>query len=123
MTDSKSDAEDLTSEEFFFVTPEAIAELKRIASVDNIPPRVRVTCKGGGCAGISLVMDFTQLPSDEMFDLTFDKDGIEFIVDVKSAHYVRDAILDFGGNLLNRGFRWTLPRSIGGCGCGTSFAF
>lgn len=107
----------------FTVTEAAVKELTRIAASENKPARVRVTMKGGGCAGMTIVMDFTKHPSDEMFDLTFTVDGVEFITDVKSAHFVQDATLDFGGSILDRGFKWQFPKATGGCGCGTSFAF
>lgn len=107
----------------FTVTEAAVQELARIATSENKPARVRVTMRGGGCAGMTIVMDFTKLPIDEMFDLTFTEGGVEFITDVRSAQFVQDATLDFGGSILDRGFKWQFPKATGGCGCGTSFSF
>lgn len=105
------------------VTEPALAELKRIADEGNKPYRVRVAMKGGGCSGYSVDMDFTKWPKDQDFDLTFTQDGVEFIVDDKSAILLEGATLTYGGGLLDRGFKWEFPKATGGCGCGTSFSF
>jgi len=76
----------------------------------------------GGCNGYEIDMCFTKHPVDE-FDLTFEQDGIEFLVDKKSALFIHGATLDYGGGLLDRGFKWSFPTSTGNCGCGTSFSF
>jgi len=92
--------------------------------------RIRVGMRGGGCSGYEIVMDYTKNPADEEFDLEFEPiagygvTGIQFIVDVKSATMLQDAVLDWNdASLLDQGFKWTLPKSTGGCGCGTSFSF
>lgn len=102
----------------------------RAAIHDDGIVRIRVGLKGGGCAGYSIVMDYTNLPADEEFDLVLDPiagygvQGIQFIVDVKSATYLQGATLDWDtSSLLAQGFKWDLPNSTGGCGCGVSFAF
>jgi len=106
------------------VTSMAIKELKRIywLVTETSLLRIRVAMKGGGCSGQTIHMDFTDQDPDE-FDLVYVQDAIEFIVDKKSALFVHGATLDFGGGLLDRGFKWSLPTSTGGCGCGTSFSF
>jgi iron-sulfur cluster assembly protein len=78
---------------------------------------------GGGCSGHKVDMMFTKWPKDDEFDLTFTQDGIEFLVDKKSAALLEGATLDHGGGLLDRGFKWIFPKATGGCGCGTSFSF
>lgn len=105
------------------VSPSALTELKRIAASEEKEARVRVTMKGGGCSGFTVTMDFTQWPPDEEIDLTFDFDGVIFIIDEKSAFFLQDASLDYGGSLLDKGFKWTFPKATGGCGCGSSFSF
>lgn len=105
------------------VTEAAINELKRIADSEEKEYRVRVAMKGGGCSGYTVDMSFTKFPADEEFDLVFTQDDIEFIVDEKSATFLVDATLDYGGGLLDRGFKWTFPNASGGCGCGVSFSF
>jgi len=105
------------------ITKPALNELKRIATEEGKPSRLRVAMKGGGCSGYSVDMDFTELSKDDEFDLTFTQDRIEFIIDKKSAFLMQGATLDHGGGLLDRGFKWKFPSSTGGCGCGVSFSF
>jgi iron-sulfur cluster assembly protein len=105
------------------VTEAALTELVRVAKDEGKDPRVRIAIKGGGCSGFTVDMDFTKYPADEEYDEVFSINGIEFIVDDKSALFVKDATLDFGGGLLDRGFKWEFPQASGGCGCGVSFSF
>ena len=105
------------------ITPAAIQELKRVATEEKNTLKVRIGFRAGGCSGFSINMDFTETDPDE-FDMTFEQDGIEFMVDKKSALYVHGATLDYGGDgLLNIGFQWSFPSSTSSCGCGTSFSF
>tara|TARA_R110002096_G_scaffold390110_2_gene584581 strand:+ start:3195 stop:3533 length:339 start_codon:yes stop_codon:yes gene_type:complete len=110
-------------ENIIIVSKEAAIELKRIATSEGKPLRVRVAMQGGGCSGYKIDMSFTKFPPDEEFDQIFHEDDIEFVVDTKSATLVAGAKLDFGGSLLDRGFKWEFPKATGGCGCGTSFSF
>jgi len=105
------------------ITESAITELKRIAAAEGNAPRVRIAMHGGGCSGYKIDMNFTKFPPDQEFDQIFHEDDIEFVVDMKSATLVTGAKLDFGGGLLDRGFKWEFPSATGGCGCGTSFSF
>ena len=105
------------------VSDAAIAELRRVAAAEEKEPCVRVAMKGGGCSGFTVDMNFTKWPPDPEFDLTFAQDGVEFIVDEKSASLLTGATLDYGGGLLDRGFKWDFPQATGGCGCGVSFSF
>lgn len=109
--------------EIINVTDAAIEELKRLAESEGKDLRIRAYLRGGGCSGHTIEMDFTKWPADEEHDLIQDVNGIEFVIDEKSAFFMQDAILDFGGGLLDRGFKWTFPKSSGGCGCGVSFSF
>lgn len=105
-------------------TKAAIGELKIAAESEGTSPRIRLAMLGGGCAGLTIKMDFTKLPPDSKFDIVQEQDGVEFIIDLKSASYLQDAVLDFNNtNLLERGFQWSFPNSTGSCGCGTSFSF
>lgn len=101
----------------------AAIELKRIAAQESKEPRVRIAVRGGGCAGFTIHMDLTSLPPDPEMDLIYEDQDVTFIVDYKSATFFDGSTLNFGGTLLDRGFKWIFPRANGGCGCGTSFAF
>lgn len=105
------------------LTETAANELKRIAASQNKEARVRIAMRGGGCAGYEVLMDLTSIAPDPEMDLLYEDQGVTFVVDYKSATFFDGATLDFGGTILDRGFKWTFPRANGGCGCGTSFSF
>lgn len=123
MNDSKQNAKDSITGALLNITPAATQELKRIATEEVKFPRVRIGFRAGGCSGYSIDMDFTKFPADEEYDQVFDCDGVTFIIDNKSALFMKDATLDFGGKLLDQGFQWSFPDSTSGCGCGISFSF
>lgn len=104
-------------------TETAIKELKRIADEEEQPYRVRIALLGGGCSGFTVDMFFTKFPIDHEFDLTFTQDEVCFIVDEKTATFIAGAKLNYGGGLLDKGFKWEFPNATGGCGCGVSFSF
>jgi len=105
------------------LTEVAALEIKRLASQASQLPKVRLACRGGGCAGYTIHMDLTSNPPDPEMDLLYENQGVTFVVDYKSATFFDGATLDFGGTMLDRGFKWTFPQARGGCGCGTSFTF
>ncbi len=105
------------------LTEPAANELKRIAASENKECKVRIAIRGGGCSGYKVHMDLTSNPPDPEMDLLYEDQGITFVVDYKSATFFDGATLDFGGTMLDRGFKWGFPRANGGCGCGTSFTF
>jgi iron-sulfur cluster assembly protein len=81
---------------------------------------LRVGVKGGGCSGLSYVMDFddTVEATDEVIDLG----PIKVIVDKKSVLYLFGTELDFSDGLNGKGFHWINPNASRTCGCGESFA-
>lgn len=105
------------------ITPSATKELKRISDEESKEPRVRLAMSGGGCSGYKIDMCFIKQPPDDEFDQIFTQDEIEFIVDKKSAIFLKGATLDFGGGLLDRAFNWEFPDAKSSCGCGISFGF
>ena len=81
---------------------------------------IRVGVKGGGCSGLTYVMDFdTQLKDD---DKVFEDRGIKIVVDKKSFLYLVGTELDFSGGLNGKGFQFINPNASRTCGCGESFS-
>lgn len=103
------------------LTPSAIAELKQIREKENIPAEkiVRVGAKGGGCSGLTYVLDFDE---KQEFDQEFDLDGLKVIVDQRHALYLQGMEVDYQNGLNDRGFIFNNPNASSTCGCGTSFA-
>ena len=81
---------------------------------------IRVGVKGGGCSGLSYVMDFdTELKED---DKVFEDKGIKIVVDKKSFLYLVGTELDYAGGLNGKGFSFINPNASRTCGCGESFS-
>lgn len=79
---------------------------------------LRLMVEKGGCAGLSYVMKIDRpLPGDEVVE----KNGVAFIVDAASGHYLRDCTVDYVHALNDSGFKIENPHAARSCGCGTSF--
>ncbi len=82
---------------------------------------LRVGVKGGGCSGLSYVMEFDDKtePSDEIVKLD---DGFKVVIDKKSILYLFGTELNYSDGLNGKGFEWVNPNASRTCGCGESFA-
>jgi iron-sulfur cluster assembly protein len=82
---------------------------------------LRVGVKGGGCSGLSYVMDFDT--TIESTDETVEIDGgLKVVIDRKSVLYLYGTELDYSDGLNGKGFQWGNPNASRTCGCGESFA-
>lgn len=103
------------------ITPEAIAQVKFLIHKkgnDNLALRLGV--KGGGCSGLSYIMNLEETPTER--DYIFERDGVRIFVDKKSARFLDGVTLDYTvKNLLEGGWKWSNPNAARSCGCGTSF--
>ncbi len=102
-------------------TEAAVAEIKRLMSVDGFDSQklLRVGVKGGGCSGMTYILDFdNKQDNDELFDA----DGISFIIDKAHSIYLMGMEVNWEGGLNSRGFTFKNPNASATCGCGTSFA-
>ena len=101
-------------------TPSAIEELKHL--LDNESEGVtgvRMAVKGGGCSGLSYVLDFDQeRDGDNILELG----GVRFYMDKKSTIYLKGIQLDYKEGLKGKGFVFENPNASSTCGCGESFS-
>ena len=85
---------------------------------------LRMGVRSGGCSGMSYVMDFCSADSvnaeDDQID-TYEKDGIQCVVDSKSMLYLYGLQLDYSTELIGGGFKFFNPNAEESCGCGSSF--
>lgn len=99
----------------------AINEIKRLMSAHNFDTTqyLRVGVKGGGCSGMSYVLGFDVIETD---DTTYEIEGIPVVM--KKAHgiYLMGIEIDFQDGLNSRGFVFNNPNASSTCGCGSSFA-
>ncbi|HSK13560.1 MAG TPA: iron-sulfur cluster assembly accessory protein [Phnomibacter sp.] len=99
----------------------AISEIDRLMREDPKATGkwLRVGVKGGGCSGMTYVLNFDErTPADMQFDV----DGISFIMDPSHEMYLYGMEIHFEGGLNSRGFTFTNPNASKTCGCGTSFS-
>jgi len=80
---------------------------------------LRLGVKGGGCSGVSYVIEFAEKARGR--DHVFEYEGVNIIVDPKSLIYLRGSILDYEVKLMQHGFKFRNPNEKAGCGCGESF--
>jgi iron-sulfur cluster assembly protein len=82
---------------------------------------LRVGVKGGGCSGLSYVMDFddTKTEHDELVETA---SGLKVVIDKKSVLYLFGTELQYSTGLNGKGFQWVNPNASRTCGCGESFA-
>lgn len=100
---------------------EHIVGLMVDAGVTPDDSHLRVGVKGGGCSGLSYVMDFDNKieSTDEMVECG---GGLKVVIDKKSVLYLFGTELDYSDGLNGKGFQWINPNASRECGCGSSFA-
>ena len=102
-------------------TEGAVKELKRLMNEDAQArgKQLRVGVKGGGCSGMTYVLQFDEQTNK---DVEFEINGIPCIIDPSHEMYLYGMEVEFEGGLNSRGFTFNNPNASKTCGCGTSFA-
>lgn len=101
-------------------TKSAANEIKRLMNLagHDQGKLLRVGVKGGGCSGMSYILDFeAKTDNDEYFEI----DGIPCIINPAHAIYLTDMEVNWEGGLNSRGFTFNNPNANTTCGCGSSF--
>lgn len=102
-------------------TASAVQEIIRLMNEESFDKSkfLRVGVKGGGCSGMTYILEFDQKnEKDSLFEL----DSISFIMDKSHAIYLQGMEVNWEGGLNSRGFTFKNPNASSTCGCGTSFA-
>lgn len=99
----------------------AVNEIKRLIQTTELKPGryLRVGVKGGGCSGMTYVLDFDTKQSD---DEVYETDGFKFIMNNSHQIYLYGMEIDWQDGLNSRGFVFKNPNATSTCGCGSSFA-
>jgi iron-sulfur cluster assembly accessory protein len=100
-------------------TPSALVELKRLWALQSSGCFLRVGAKGGGCSGLSYILEFESRKEE---DLYFEVDGLPCIMNPSHSIYLNGMEVHWENGLNNRGFSFVNPNASKTCGCGTSFA-
>jgi iron-sulfur cluster assembly protein len=101
------------------ITQAAQDEVKRLLQKENDDIGLRLGIKGGGCSGLSYILDFTQ---EKEGDTIINFDGFNVFLDRKSTIYLSGIRLDHQSGLSGRGFVFENPMAENTCGCGESFS-
>ena len=102
------------------VTSKALVEIRRQLERQGNPNLgIRLAVKGGGCSGLSYHLDYDEAKER---DHIIDQQGVNVLVDRKSAIYLKGMTVDFSDDLNSRGFRFINPNATNTCGCGESFS-
>lgn len=103
-------------------TASALTELKRIRTEEpeNKDKYLRVGAKGGGCSGLSYVLEYDETKTT--FDEVMHIEDIEVVMDKRHAIYVMGMEVDYQYGLNDRGFIFRNPNAKDSCGCGVSFS-
>ena len=100
----------------------AAKQVKELRAAQNLGDEVflRMGVKGGGCSGLSYMLEFdTELsPHDKQFEI----DVIKLVCDAKSYLYLTGTTLDYVQQGLTGGFTFVNPQAKSSCGCGSSFS-
>ncbi len=103
------------------VTEKAATKVKEFATRDGKNKfGLKVAVKGGGCSGLTYVLDIVDGPEDT--DKIIEQNGIEVYVPKKAFVFLAGTTLDFSDGLNGKGFEFTNPNAKTSCGCGTSFS-
>lgn len=105
------------------VTEEAKNHVLDLMNTDGLTSEthfLRVGVKGGGCSGLTYVMDFDNEidPTDQIVELT----DLKVVIDRKSLLYLVGTELQYSTGLNGKGLVWNNPNSSRTCGCGESFS-
>lgn len=81
---------------------------------------LRISIKGGGCAGLKYNLDIDDRKSK--FDVVCRFGELKVVVDVFSLQYLANTTIDYQESLEGAGFKFDNPNARKTCGCGSSFS-
>ena len=98
-------------------TPTAIEELNLALEPSE---GVRVAVVGGGCSGMSYVMDIVSKGDEDDLELLLE--DVKIYVDPHSAGILSNTTVDYVKTLQKKGYTFLNPDANTTCGCGSSFS-
>ena len=81
---------------------------------------LRFAANESGCSGFSYVMDFAM--TIDQNDILFENHDVQLVVDPKSLEILDGTQIDYISEGLNSTFKFSNPKAVNECGCGTSFS-
>jgi len=101
------------------ISDSAVKKIKSIIHEENPSLKLRVFVQGGGCSGFQYGFTLDELSEDD--DFTFEKDGINVVIDSMSMQYLNEAMIDYTEDMMSASFTIKNPNVTATCGCGSSF--
>ncbi|MBM4334385.1 MAG: iron-sulfur cluster insertion protein ErpA [Deltaproteobacteria bacterium] len=102
------------------LTESAAAKVKQLTERDGRAGySLRLKVVGGGCSGLQYQLMFDDKVGD--WDQTGRSNGVNVVVDSKSAVYLLGTKVDYVDDLNGSGFKIENPNASSTCGCGQSF--
>lgn len=80
----------------------------------------RISLQGGGCVGLTYLFAFDDKADQR--DHVVHKQGVDVLVDKKSAIFLNKVTIDWEESLMKRGFKIINPQQKTSCSCGESFS-
>jgi iron-sulfur cluster assembly protein len=102
------------------LTESAIRKVRRVVETQPNVAGLRLGVRGGGCDGLTYVIQFDGEPRPT--DNVLDFEGAKVFVDPKSLAYVDEMTVDYKETLMQQGFEFHNPKAKHSCSCGTSFS-
>jgi len=104
------------------LTAAAAAHICALAQAKGNPAQggLRLGVRGGGCSGLSYVVEWEEAPGER--DEVLERDGARVFVDSRSARFLAGTVVDWQKSLLQSGLVFRNPNVKSSCGCGESFA-
>ena len=104
------------------VTEEAAGFVKARLEKEGRPnAALRVGVKGGGCNGLTYILDYTDEPPRAR-DLVYDFYGTKVYIDDKSIDFVEGSSIVYENTLMFQGLKFKNPLEASTCGCGETFS-
>lgn len=92
----------------------------RAAIAESEAMFLRVSIRGGGCAGLQYNLDIDDKESP--FDVSCHMGDLKVVSDIFSLRYLKDTHVDYQESLEGAGFKFDNPNARRSCGCGSSFS-
>lgn len=102
------------------LTEAAGRKVSALIERENKGGYLRVSITGGGCNGLSYKMKFVDAPKKS--DILVPSAGVQVVVDMKSALYIKGTVMDYSDKMVGGGFKFENPNAKSSCSCGESFS-
>ena len=101
------------NEKLVLLTSAAGSKVATLLDREGAGNYLRVKINGGGCNGLSYKLKFVE--GSKKGDILVRSQGVEVLVDPRSALYLRGTHLDYSDALVSGGFKFSNPNARSSC--------